>query len=71
MVVTEYLCVLSLQDRNVARIEIREKEGKNGLHKASAVVEALDFILRGQGLFFFPQSITQLHLPFGETVKLK
>lgn len=48
MVATEYVCFLSPQVRNMAREEIREKEGTNLTSKALAAALAL----RGQGLSF-------------------
>jgi hypothetical protein len=41
MAVIEYLCVLSLQGGDIARGEIREKEGKTMIRKALAVAVAL------------------------------
>lgn len=41
----------------MARDEIREKEGKDRICKASAVTVAFDFILRGQGLLPTPEAL--------------
>lgn len=48
-----YLFVFFSQCGNMARSEIREKEGKILISKALVVPLALDFILRGQNIFIF------------------